>query len=395
MKWMIAAEYRDEYRAKQFRKSGNGGANQGASSNPSSPARVTNSKAAAALTTSTTTSPRYPVSSAGAASARKPTAEARVQHMQQRGLPSPLPPPTPLGFVTFNVGPNEAYTPDRGSRGGSMRAPARKPDDNAQQSSPLPVRTARPTPSAIPSPAVNTPRAPNGADPYVSDAYARRIPPYDSGAVSSRYSAINGDPGRRELDTRDYARHSQPPPYGLNSAASALRSPPTLGYPYHDRERDARERSARDRDTLPPILEPTSNGVNGLKPAQEPNLAAAANTTIHDPASQTLTSTPGPFITPAPRRMQQPKLAPPSTAHVPSKYMPLSSPAQFWKFAAEVSEDPMVTPAPPGGSGLFSASRNGSSYGLHGLGITPARKEEAEESPVKGKEERTRQRERS
>lgn len=38
------------------------------------------------------------------------------------------------------------------------------------------------------------------------------------------------------------------------------------------------------------------------------------------------------MLTPAPRR-QQPRLAPPSTAQVPSKFMPLSSPAQFWKFA--------------------------------------------------------------
>ncbi|EFQ97936.1 forkhead box protein A2 [Nannizzia gypsea CBS 118893] len=38
------------------------------------------------------------------------------------------------------------------------------------------------------------------------------------------------------------------------------------------------------------------------------------------------------MITPAPLR-QQPRLAPPSTAQVPSRYMQLSSPAQFWKLA--------------------------------------------------------------
>ncbi|KAM5445255.1 transcription factor [Microsporum audouinii] len=47
------------------------------------------------------------------------------------------------------------------------------------------------------------------------------------------------------------------------------------------------------------------------------------------------------MITPAPLR-QQPRLAPPSTAQVPSRYMQLSSPAQFWKLA-----DMGNTPAKP------------------------------------------------
>lgn len=50
---------------------------------------------------------------------------------------------------------------------------------------------------------------------------------------------------------------------------------------------------------------------------------------------------PSSMITPAPRR-QQPRLAPPSTAQIPSKFMPMSSPAQFWKFA-----DIGSTPAQP------------------------------------------------
>ncbi|KAJ5684139.1 uncharacterized protein N7477_000484 [Penicillium maclennaniae] len=41
---------------------------------------------------------------------------------------------------------------------------------------------------------------------------------------------------------------------------------------------------------------------------------------------------PSSMITPAPQR-QQPRLPPPSTAQIPSKFMPMSSPAQFWKFA--------------------------------------------------------------
>jgi hypothetical protein len=50
---------------------------------------------------------------------------------------------------------------------------------------------------------------------------------------------------------------------------------------------------------------------------------------------------PSSIITPAPQR-QQPRLPPPSTAQIPSKFMPMSSPAQFWKFA-----DIGSTPARP------------------------------------------------
>ena len=50
---------------------------------------------------------------------------------------------------------------------------------------------------------------------------------------------------------------------------------------------------------------------------------------------------PSSMITPAPQR-QQPRLPPPSTAQIPSKFMPMSSPAQFWKFA-----DLGSTPARP------------------------------------------------
>lgn len=51
------------------------------------------------------------------------------------------------------------------------------------------------------------------------------------------------------------------------------------------------------------------------------------------------------MITPAPRR-QQPRLAPPSTAQIPSKFMPMSSPAQFWKFA-DLGSTPARTPMVP------------------------------------------------
>ncbi|KAI2713642.1 transcriptional regulator family: Forkhead [Penicillium roqueforti] len=91
---------------------------------------------------------------------------------------------------------------------------------------------------------------------------------------------------------------------------------------------------------------------------------------------------PSSMITPAPQR-QQPRLPPPSTAQIPSKFMPMSSPAQFWKFAdigstparpppdmsplkGEVEDRiiggfPSSSPPPPN---LVSPSKPGTSNGL-------------------------------
>ena len=73
-----------------------------------------------------------------------------------------------------------------------------------------------------------------------------------------------------------------------------------------------------------------SNGGSSPKPSR-PLFGLAANS---PPA---LTSSyyddgPSSMLTPAPQR-QQPRLPPPSTAQAPSRFMPMSSPAQFWKFA--------------------------------------------------------------
>ncbi|KKZ65980.1 hypothetical protein EMCG_08274 [[Emmonsia] crescens] len=79
------------------------------------------------------------------------------------------------------------------------------------------------------------------------------------------------------------------------------------------------------------------------------------------------------MITPAPRR-QQPRLAPPSTAQIPSKFMPMSSPAQFWKFA-EIGNTPgRVADMSPlnnvGGGG--SGHRPGGDMGGRGRGAGSA-----------------------
>lgn len=63
------------------------------------------------------------------------------------------------------------------------------------------------------------------------------------------------------------------------------------------------------------------------------------------------------MITPAPQR-QQPRLPPPSTAQIPSKFMPMSSPAQFWKFADIGSTPARLVPdmSPLKGDGLMPSS---------------------------------------
>ncbi|OJD13379.1 hypothetical protein AJ78_06168 [Emergomyces pasteurianus Ep9510] len=76
------------------------------------------------------------------------------------------------------------------------------------------------------------------------------------------------------------------------------------------------------------------------------------------------------MITPAPRR-QQPRLAPPSTAQIPSKFMPMSSPAQFWKFA-EIGNTPgrvgEMSPLNGGGGGGYSHRAGGGGGGGGGAG---------------------------
>ncbi|GKZ18845.1 transcription factor [Aspergillus brasiliensis] len=100
---------------------------------------------------------------------------------------------------------------------------------------------------------------------------------------------------------------------------------------------------------------------------------------------------PSSMITPAPQR-QQPRLPPPSTAQIPSKFMPMSSPAQFWKFAdigstparpvpdmsplkGELGDGlgsiPSSSPPPPN---LASPSKPGTANGMT-TGRMPARRE--------------------
>ncbi|KAF7716875.1 Fork-head transcriptional regulator 2 [Penicillium ucsense] len=205
MKWQIAAEHREEYRKKQMRKGTQ-------SSAPSSPAT------------------------------REPPSSARGNHVAQldtsfSATTKKSPPISSPGFSSFPVAPVEAYTPERGSRGGrGSDHPLRhmNPRDY-EEPSPLPART-------------------------------------HSGAQAASSSRV-------QTSSNNLSRA-----YGLSDNVAG--SPPVLSSSYYD----------------------------------------------EGPSS---------MITPAPQR-QQPRLPPPSTAQIPSKFMPMSSPAQFWKFA-----DIGSTPARP------------------------------------------------
>lgn len=108
-----------------------------------------------------------------------------------------------------------------------------------------------------------------------------------------------------------------------------------------------RHKNARDYEEPSPL---PSRSVNRSKNTSGggQNLGRAFGLSDNVPGSPPALSSsyydegPSSMITPAPQR-QQPRLPPPSTAQIPSKFMPMSSPAQFWKFA-----DIGSTPARPG-----------------------------------------------
>lgn len=76
-------------------------------------------------------------------------------------------------------------------------------------------------------------------------------------------------------------------------------------------------------DGSPLLISRTRNSLFGLSDAARGSPPTLSSSTYLDEAHS--------MITPAPRRHEV-KLAPPSTAQVPSMFMPASSPAPFWKY---------------------------------------------------------------
>lgn len=152
-------------------------------------------------------------------------------------------------------------------------------------------------------------------------------------------------------------------------------TPPLSSYPVAANEAYTPDRGPQNHQQLPP--QHGHGATNGLPDLSDtsplPSRSRAYG--LSDTAAATGSPTPllsssyynddsrSSLVTPAPRR-QNPKLAPPSTAHLPSTYMPTSSPAPFWKFADDGSTparpmpdlSPLKTGGRDGGVNLQSSS---------------------------------------
>ncbi|KAK2757102.1 transcription factor [Arachnomyces sp. PD_36] len=248
MKWQIVPEHRQEYWNKQARKGNQSSAPSSPAGKELPPTRMTNGQAGPSRNIE-----------AAIDSGKTPTKAA-----------SP-------GYSSFPVAPVEAYTPDRGSRGG-RRGTNLAPNNNADYEEPSPL------------------------------------------------------PSRSRSNTAGRT-------YGMSDNVAG--SPPVLSSSYFD---DA----------------------------------------------------PSSMITPAPRR-QQPRLAPPSTAQIPSKFMPMSSPAQFWKFAdigstpaqpvpdmsplkSEAASNEAIPSSSPPPPNMGSPSRSGAFAGVSRLSQSTKRKRENDDA---------------
>ncbi|KAL4926233.1 putative forkhead transcription factor Fkh1/2 [Aspergillus undulatus] len=226
--------------------------------------------------------------------------------------------------------------------------------------------------------------------------------------------------------TKDTSTHRAAAASGMESVFSAgkksplVSSPSFSSFPVAPVEAYTPERGSRatrNGAIEPPSLRPPNPHHRDYdEPSPLPNRSATKQTPalsraygLSDNATRSppvLSSSyyddgPSSMITPAPQR-HQPRLPPPSTAQVPSKFMPMSSPAQFWKFAdigstparpvadmsplkggqmgdqADVLDNiPSSSPPPPN---LVSPSKPGTSNGVGSASGRPlsARKEDGQ-----------------
>lgn len=168
-------------------------------------------------------------------------------------------------------------------------------------------------------------------------------------------SSTPSSPAIREASSLRFANGYEPPFSAAkaspqpSSGARGFNSFPVAPVEAHTPERGSRAYRGAQQD-----LRRSANGRAYEEPSPLPSRSGATNNlgrtyglsdnVVNSPpvlSSSFYDEGPSSMITPAPQR-QQPRLPPPSTAQVPSKFMPMSSPAQFWKFA-----DLGSTPARP------------------------------------------------
>lgn len=111
------------------------------------------------------------------------------------------------------------------------------------------------------------------------------------------------------------------------------------------------------------------NNANSESAANHRTYGLSGNATGSPPvlSSSYYDEGPSSMITPAPQR-HQPRLPPPSTAQVPSKFMPMSSPAQFWKFDIGSTPARLVPDMSPLKGGISIGSGGGGT----GDGLMPS-----------------------
>ena len=193
---------------------------------------------------------------------------------------------------------------------------------------------------------------------------------------SSSFRSINGQSGMEksfegafQVAKSSPQQHTTSPGFNSFSVAPVEAYTPDRGSKVAGRETNGRAQAdyedQQQHSPLPSSAQRNNNSGATRVYGMSDNVAGSPpvlSSSYYDDAPSTM-------ITPAPLR-QQPRLAPPSTAQIPSKFMPMSSPAQFWKFAdiGSTPAKPMsdMSPLKPSFGGGSSATGSGAATGGDG-----------------------------
>ncbi|KAL9084441.1 MAG: hypothetical protein Q9165_008079 [Trypethelium subeluteriae] len=213
----------------------------------------------------------------------------------------------------------------------------------------------------------NSPAATAGATRSAHEHLMGVIAPGTGGPAETEVRGVKRSPRSATPPINHY-----PTAYtGPTTAFTPDRGPrrPTNGLIYH---------GADDSPRLPSSAGSQNNGLPGTRGL--PGATSAGSPTARNPNASLYNSDPPEFASANPALFQggnlvtphlarhQPRLAPPSTAQVPSHFMPMSSPAPFWKgFTVPLGTSPVKgggpvgfdSPAPVGGRGAAAIAVGG------------------------------------